>query len=320
MLHWYPQQGKETPSELVMFTGESDARKFFYLFENVLMKDSTDEEKAEKVVCFLSGQAFYFDFDRFTMDNSPNSGAKDYATVKKIMLEKFSTQKTEAEIMKDAVTLSYDGGDIKAFITKAEKAYNQAKFNDSAKFGLLREALNGDHMLLQFVLFRGAKDYISVKKACLEFAENKKMLDSPSSVPTATNTDRKDERIDELCKQIENLHLLMSKQNRPPRVSEPKCHRCKKTGHYASQCQLPPEPPLVCTYCCKHDHRAEVCYTKQCDDSAKAQRITILKKEDAQRDVETKEALKPQNMMFLSQMTDEDEEEPVAILNRAPNG
>ncbi len=49
---------------------------------------------------YLSGTAFDFYFDSFTIDNSPTQEAKDYGIVEKVMLEKFSTKKTESEIMK----------------------------------------------------------------------------------------------------------------------------------------------------------------------------------------------------------------------------
>lgn len=42
-----------------------------------------------------------------------------------VMLDKFLTKKTEAEVMKEAVTLLYDGGDITSFIAKADKFYSR---------------------------------------------------------------------------------------------------------------------------------------------------------------------------------------------------
>ena len=38
----------DTPNELVIFHGNEDARKFFYLHENVVTKGLPDKEKAEK--------------------------------------------------------------------------------------------------------------------------------------------------------------------------------------------------------------------------------------------------------------------------------
>ena len=64
-----------------------------------------DSERAEKIVAYLSEAAFDFYFDRFTLDNAPTKEDKDYSLVKKVMLEKFLTQKTESKIMREDFTL-----------------------------------------------------------------------------------------------------------------------------------------------------------------------------------------------------------------------
>ena len=79
-----------TSSELTTFKGSEDARKFFYLYENVVTKSLPDSERAEKIVAYQSYVAFDFYFDRFTLDNAPTEEAKGYCLVKKVMLEKFS--------------------------------------------------------------------------------------------------------------------------------------------------------------------------------------------------------------------------------------
>ena len=147
----------DTPSELKIFNGNEDARKFLCLYDNVVTKGLPAKEKAEKTVAYLAGTAFDFYFDCFTMDNGPMDEAKDYGKVKKVMLEKFSVRKTESEIMKQATSLEYDGGDIQTFLTRANKIYSQAKFKNQAKFGLLRDFLKSDLMLLQFALSREQK-------------------------------------------------------------------------------------------------------------------------------------------------------------------
>ncbi len=78
-----------TTSELIAFKGIEDAPKFFYFYENVVTKSLPDTEKAEKIVAYLTGAAFEFYFDRFTLDNAPTEEAEDYEVVKKVMLEKF---------------------------------------------------------------------------------------------------------------------------------------------------------------------------------------------------------------------------------------
>ncbi len=46
------------PSEQLTFNGDTDARKFFYVYENVVQKDASPVEKAERVVQHLTEKAF----------------------------------------------------------------------------------------------------------------------------------------------------------------------------------------------------------------------------------------------------------------------
>ena len=56
--------------------------------------------------------------------------------------------------MKEAVNLVYNGGNFKEFVLKSRKLYKEAKFNDQAKFGLIREAIKFGQGMLQFVFLR----------------------------------------------------------------------------------------------------------------------------------------------------------------------
>ncbi len=154
-----------TPRELTTSKGDEDAREFFYLYENVVTKNLPDIEMAEKIVAYLNGSAFDFYFDRFTLDNANTEEAKENGLVKKVMLEKFSTQKTESEIMREALTLRYDGGDIPNFLSRADKVYNRSRVGENVKFELLRDALKSDQMFFQFLLFRGSNNYEGMKKS-----------------------------------------------------------------------------------------------------------------------------------------------------------
>ncbi len=135
-----------TINELTTFKGSQDAQKFFYVYENVVTKSLLDSKRAKKVMAYLSDAVFEFYFDGFTLDNAPTEEAEDYVLVKKVMLENFSTQKTESEIMREAMTLHYDGEDIPTFLSRADKACNQAKVGENVKFALLRDALKSDQM------------------------------------------------------------------------------------------------------------------------------------------------------------------------------
>ncbi len=107
-----------------MFKSTEDARKFFYLYENLVTKNLPVEEKAEKIMVYGTGAAFDFYFSRFTLKNAFTEEAKDYEVVANVMLEKFLTQKIESEITKEALTLQYDGRDIPTFLSRADKMYN----------------------------------------------------------------------------------------------------------------------------------------------------------------------------------------------------
>lgn len=92
------------------------------------------------------------------------------------MIEKFSTKRTDAEVILKAVTLKLTNGDVNEFFMKEDKLYTKAKFNDQGKFGLIREAIKDDETLLQFIIFRGCKNYAEVKGACFECSDNQKVL------------------------------------------------------------------------------------------------------------------------------------------------
>ena len=115
-------------------------------------------------MAYLSDAAFDFYFDRFTLDNTPTEEAKDYGLVQKVMLEKFSNQKNESEIMREALILQYGGRDIPTFFSRSDEVYNQAKVGENVKSGLLRDALKFDKMFFQIVLFKRSKNYESIKK------------------------------------------------------------------------------------------------------------------------------------------------------------
>ncbi len=61
-----------------MFDVKEDAKKFFYVYENVVMKEKTEEEKADKMVAFLKADAFDYYFAYFNEDNAPTEAMKSF--------------------------------------------------------------------------------------------------------------------------------------------------------------------------------------------------------------------------------------------------
>ena len=169
--------------------------------------------------------------------------AKDYGKGEVVILEKFSVWKSESEIMKEAISLECDGGEIHAFFTRDDKLYWEGKFYGKSKFGFLRDALKSDQILLLFVLFKGEKSCNEIKEACIEYVD--KLLTMDGTVTKKRNkcagftvqSEPKDSRIEDPCKLVENFHLMMTKKPLPARRSEPVYLKCNKKGHYASQCR-----------------------------------------------------------------------------------
>lgn len=58
---------------------------------------------------------------------------KSFQAVKTDLLETFSTEKTEAKIMKKVMKFLYCGGDIKEFFVKENNLYNEANVDEESK-------------------------------------------------------------------------------------------------------------------------------------------------------------------------------------------
>ena len=67
-------------------------------------------------------------------------------------------------------------GTVKEFFVKESKLYKEAKFNDQAKFGSIREATKFDQGMLQFVFLGKANAYEKVRETCLENADDQKVF------------------------------------------------------------------------------------------------------------------------------------------------
>ena len=254
------------------------------------MAGKTQEEKALALVRYLAEDAFSFYLETFTEGDELKEEGKDYATVKSAMLAKYSKQKSEAEIIQDAVDLRYNGSDVQSFFREAERSYTDAGFNSMAQFGLVMKAIKSDQKMLEFVLVRGDDSFEKVKKSCLDYERNQKLHDLGSSTSgSSCRKEKTDPTMEDLCEQMKQMQLMMAKLEKksvPPKSSrEPYCWKCKKTGHYAAQCTERPGDRLQCNYCGKHGHSEKSCYTKQADEMAKKRSqeeekpaVTILKR------------------------------------------
>ena len=79
--------------ELNTFNGQGDAHKFFFSYENVIMKNKSNKEKADNLVTYQTGKASDFYFDNFTIYNAPTATAKDYLSTKSTHVGPLRTKK-----------------------------------------------------------------------------------------------------------------------------------------------------------------------------------------------------------------------------------
>lgn len=54
------------------FSGKEVFKKFFCVYENVVMKNKSEEEKLDSLVAYLDAGAFEYYFDNFKEDYAPN--------------------------------------------------------------------------------------------------------------------------------------------------------------------------------------------------------------------------------------------------------
>ena len=107
------------------------------------------------------------------------------------MLSKYSKQKTEAEIIQEAVDFRSSGSNVQNFFRDAMKLYAEAGFNNMAQYGLVMKAIKSDQNMMELVLVRGDDTFEKVKKSCLGYERNQKLHDLCGSSSNSNNKKEK---------------------------------------------------------------------------------------------------------------------------------
>ena len=72
VLLWKADADSQTGSSRPLFDSKIDAdvSKFFFVYENVVIRRKSDEDKAGKLICYLQGDAFEFYYDTYSRNGN----------------------------------------------------------------------------------------------------------------------------------------------------------------------------------------------------------------------------------------------------------
>lgn len=163
--------------------------------------------------------------------------------------------------------------------------FDKAGFNDMAMFGLLRKALTDIPDVLQFVIYRGASEYKTMKMDVHEYVTSRRTFvrqvtfteAGPSEVfgskkvlnRTDTRVAQIESKVDSLANDLANLSLLVQNKTTAAREAAPvtdqdrTCSFCKEKCHSTNRCQKNPYRDHRCKNYSKMGHSAATCWSKK---------------------------------------------------------
>ena len=154
VLLWRADAGSQVGPLRLVFDGKNDAdvAKFFFVYENVVMRSESDEDRAGELLCYLEGDAFEFYFDTCSRNGKLTDDAGDYQAVKMAMMDRFESVTGPEEHIRRAVSSRLNQRDLLGPLNEVDRCFNKAAINAEAKFGLLRNAVMEHADVAQFVL------------------------------------------------------------------------------------------------------------------------------------------------------------------------
>ena len=283
----------ETDDLYFSFDGDknADVRRFLFTYENVVMREKDDNEKALSIVCFLAKDAFDLYYERFTTNDVLKDEAHDYEVVKAWLLDEYQKKIALEECIQNAVNARLDGENLTESLNYLDRCYQQAGFNEEAKFGLLRQSVKEHVQLADFTLYKGPETYEALKKVIRDYVRGTETYCSTAETTPSTLSQGKknnqrtisfsnakpsedaymNAKIDSLTSQVAELALVVKKQHssNPPVSNYPiiedkdrTCSFCGKKGHSANRCDMNPHRNTRCNYCGKMGHSEATCWSK----------------------------------------------------------
>lgn len=149
--------------------GTSDIGKFFLYYENVATRSQTDADEASSLLGYLEGPAFDYYFETFSEDGVLTEQVQEFVSVRKALLEELGGLDGAQDVVPSATASSIERKDPFILPRNVEHLFEKANFNKEAKLGLLRNTIMAIPELAQFVIYRGATDVATTKKAVQDF-------------------------------------------------------------------------------------------------------------------------------------------------------
>lgn len=138
-------------------------------------------------------EAFEF-FENFSKDRKLKEDTKDFSIVNKSLIEHFVSIEDPCDVIRRAVDTGLNSGDLLASLKSTYAFYSKNKFNDEAKFCLLRNVAMKVPNLASFSVQRCATEWESLKVVINDFEDGKRAFSSepgsyvPHISPTASIT------------------------------------------------------------------------------------------------------------------------------------
>ena len=148
--------------------------RVFFVFENVVMRGKSDEEKAGELLCYLQSESFDYYYENYSQDVGLTVTASDYQALNKALIDRLESVPEPGENIQLAITSRLDGGDILALLNEMDRHFEKASFNTEAKFRLLLDVVMEHVEVSQFVLYRSPTTYEGLNMAISDFRTGRK--------------------------------------------------------------------------------------------------------------------------------------------------
>ena len=104
VLLWRADANMQAGSNTVTCEGEGDVMKFLFVYENVIMRRKSNEEKACQLLCHLIDSEFNFYFATYSQDGVLVEAASDWTAVRESLIGRSAVDERPEEDIQRAIT------------------------------------------------------------------------------------------------------------------------------------------------------------------------------------------------------------------------